>query len=102
MISNLHFLGIYEDAIDNAIEKAENLLKMDEFSFDDRVINRLHNVAKENLHDYGRIENITNTIIYCYFQAVKYLVTSEYPNAQIEYYVNCNDSHLYYDGTEVW
>lgn len=46
MISNLCFLGIHEDAINNAIEKAENLLKID-------------------------------------------------------YYINGNDSYLYYDNTEV-
>lgn len=102
MTSNLCFLGINEDAINNAIEKAENLLKMDELEFDEHDIYRLHGIAKGNLHDYGRInDNITNAIIDCYFQAVRGMVMYKYPKAKIEYYINGNDSHLYYDNTVV-
>lgn len=101
MISNMHFLGIYEDAINSAIESAENLLKHEEFEFTDWDISQLNDWAVQYLTENGSFENITDSIIYAYFSSVKEYVNKKYPNAQIDFYVNCNDSHLYYDGMEV-
>ena len=101
MIINMHFLGIYEDAINSAIESAENLLKREEFDFTDWDIDQLNDWAVQYLAENGSFENITDSIIYAYFSSAKEYVNKKYPNAQIDFYVNCNDSHLYYDGMEV-
>lgn len=101
MISNMHYLGIYEDAINDAVESAENLLKHDDFDFGTQDINNMNEWAIEDLNENGSFDDITNSIINAYFSSAKAYVNKHYPDAQIEYYVNCNDSHLYYDGDEV-
>ena len=101
MISNLHFLGIYEDAINNAIESAENLMKRPEFDFNAADIDEMNDWALEYLKENGDFSDITNSIIYAYFSSAKAYVNKYYPAAQIEWYINCNDSYLYYDGEEV-
>ena len=98
MISNLHFLRIYEDAINNAIESAENLLKLEEFGFNDDDIDNMNAMAFECLIDNGSFSNITDSIIYAYFSSARAYVNKKYPEAQIDYYINSNDSYLYYNG----
>lgn len=99
MISNMHYLGIYEDAIDNAVESSENLLKL--FNFNDNDINLLNYYAREYLIENGNFNEITNSIIYAYFITAKEYVESKYPNAVVTFYVNYHDSYLYLDGVEV-
>lgn len=65
MITNLQFLGIYTDAIDSAIESAENLLR--KFGFDDSAIDEMNEWAVQNLEETGSFSDITNSIIYSYF-----------------------------------
>lgn len=101
MITNMQYLGIYEDAINNAIEKAETLLGMEEFDFTEQDICKMNDLSLQYLNENGSFENITNSIIEAYFSTVKWYVNEKYPNAQIDYYVNCSDSHLYYDCSEV-
>ena len=56
MISNLHFLGIYEDAINNAIESAENLMKRPEFDFNVADIDEMNDWALEYLKKKRRLQ----------------------------------------------
>ena len=99
MISNMHYLGIYEDAINDAVESSENLLKL--LDFNDNDIDLLNYYAKEYLAENGNFNDITNSIIYAYFTTAKAYVESKYPNAAVTFYVNCHDSYLYLDGVEV-
>lgn len=99
MISNIHYLGIYEDAIDDAVESSENLLRL--FDFNDNDINLLNDYAREYLIENGDFNEITNSIIYAYFITAKEYVESKYQNAVVTFYVNCHDSYLYLDGVEV-
>lgn len=101
MITNLQYLGIHEDAIDRAIESAENLLRCEEFDFTERDVEKLNDEAFQYLKENGNFEDITNSIIYAYYSSAKEYVNNEYPYAQIDFYVNCHDSHLYYDGMEI-
>ena len=98
MISNLAFLGIYPDAIDNAIEKSEKL--MQKLGFSENDIAKMHDEAKENLNGIGNFNDITNSIILAYFATVKsFALEDDY--SKISYYINCSDSHLYYEGNEI-
>lgn len=99
MISNMQYLGIYEGAIDDAVESSENLLKL--FDFNDNDINLLNDYAREYLIENGDFNEITNSIIYAYFTTAKEYVESKHPNAVVTFFVNCHDSHLYLDGVEV-
>ena len=84
MISNIHYLGIYEDAIDDAVESSENLLRL--FDFNDNDINLLNDYAREYLIENGDFNEITNSIIYAYFITTKEYVESKYPNAVVTFF----------------
>jgi len=101
MISTMHYLGIYEDAINDAVESAENLLKHEDFDFTTQDIDNMNEWAFEYLKENGDFGNITDSIIYAYFSSARAYVNRRYPKAQIDYYINCNDSYLYYNGDEV-
>ena len=98
----LAYLGIYEKAINDAVELAEYLLELFNFS-ESEINNKFHNCVKSYLKVYGDWENITNSIILSYFEAAKDAVTGRYPKfiSKIDYYVNGADSHLYYDGADI-
>ena len=99
MITNLQFLGIYTDAIDSAIESAENLLR--KFDFDDSDIDEMNEWAVQDLEETGSFSDITNSIICSYFSSAKAYVERHFGDADIYYYINCTASHLYCDGEEV-
>jgi hypothetical protein len=99
MISNLCYLGIYENAINDAIESSEELLKLFGFGVSDVV--EMNEWARDYLVENGSFESITNSIICAYFSSAKAYVENVYKEVEIDFYVNGHDSHLYYDGTEV-
>ena len=101
MINGLCFLGIYEDAINSAIEKAESLMKHEDFDFDISDIDEMNEWALEYLKECGSFEDITNSIILAYFSSTEAYIKQKYPDADIDYYVNCMDSYLIYKGEEV-
>ena len=101
MISNMHYLGKNHQAINNAVESAENLLKHEDFDFTTQDIDNMNEWALEYLKENGDFGDITNSIIYAYFSSARAYVNRRYPKAQIDYYINCNDSYLYYNGDEV-
>ena len=51
MITNLQYLGIYEDAIDNAINSCEEAMRQLEFSVSD--IDDMNEKALSNLRNFG-------------------------------------------------
>ena len=99
MITNLQYLGIYEDAIDNAINSCEEAMKQMEFNVHD--IDTMNEMAVDDLKDIGDWSDITNSIISAYFSTTKYLINKRYPELDVDYYINCSDSHFYIGGDEV-
>lgn len=99
MMDKLWRIGIYTDAISNAIESSENLLR--KFNFDDDAISEMNEWAIQDIEEVGLFTDITNSIIRCYFSAAKEYVERFFKDADISYYVNCHDSHLYCNGKEV-
>ena len=99
MISNLCYIGIYEDAINDAIESSEELLKL--FGFGVNDVAEMNKCARDYLVENGSFEDITNSIIYAYFSSAKAYIENVYKEVEIDFYINGHDSHLYYDGAEV-
>ena len=100
MISNLAYLGIYEDAINSAIDTCEEALKSLDFSVDD--IDNMNEWAVDDLKQIGSWDDITNSIIEAYFSTTAYMINERFPDKECDYYVNCDDSHFYIDNEEVY
>jgi len=100
MITNMQYLGIYEDAIDTAIESAENAFVECGINTIDQI-HLLHENAMEYLKENGSFEEITNSIIYAYFDTAKWMINDQFPDRTVDYFVNCRDSHFIIDGHEV-
>ena len=99
MITNLQFIGIYEDAIDEAVDSSENALRI--CHLEDRI-DELNEEALNDLKYTGSFDDITNSIIMSYFSTAKALIEKYAKNNyNPDFYVNCSDSHFYLDGEEV-
>lgn len=99
-MSWLNCLSIYEDAINNGIDTAEEALRQLEL---EHCIKELHRSAEESLKESGSWEHITNSIIDAYFYNAKEIIERETADSvDIDYYVNCNDSHFYIGDDEVY
>ena len=99
MFTNFQYLGIYEDAINDAIDTCESALKQvgGEDDIDD-----MNEYALYHLKECGSFDDITNSIISAYFSTMKYFIKKYRPDADVDYYVNGDDSHLYIDHEEVY
>lgn len=99
-MNTLNFLGIYETAINNAVEVSESALK--EVRLENKI-DDLHNSIEECLKEIGDWENITNSIIYAYFSTAESIIEEEYgEEKKIDFYINCDDSHFYINNEEVF
>lgn len=98
MITTLQYLGIYEDAIENAVATAENALTQLDLDY---CIDELNESAFEDMKALNDWEHITNTIISAYFACAQSIIERELPDVDTDYYVNCDDSHFYIGGDEV-
>ena len=92
------FLGIYPVAIGNAIDQCE--LAMKNTGFGSHAISEMHDMAEECLKETGSFEDITNSIIYAYFSTTKDMIERCWPGHEVDYFINCSDSHFYIDGEE--
>lgn len=91
MIANLQMLGIYENAINDSIAKAEKLIN--EYGYDVDTLWALVNETLE--YTLNGIFYITNHIVGAFFQATKQIIEYDNDNIEIDYFVNGDDSHLY-------
>ena len=100
-ISNLSYLGIYTNAIDSAIDKAEAALK--ERGLDVAAIDSMNEQAVGRIEEmFPDFSEVTNVIIGCYFEAALTELEERFPNLETDYYVNGHDSHIYVAGEEVF
>lgn len=96
-------IGIIEpEPIEKAMGSAYNSVKMltpeDQHK---RLLDELDEEALSYLEECGKWDDITNSIIYTFFDAARGIVSMYGPkNHQLTFYVNCRDSHLmdYHDG----
>lgn len=97
-MTNLQYLRIYPDAIDSAIDSAENAMNFCGLG-DYTYIDDMNEEAFSNLNYLGSFENITNSIISAYFSTaaafIEKYATKKY---KVDYYINCSDSDFYVDG----
>ena len=94
-MSCLHCIGIYPDAIDKIACRCHSLLH--DMDIDDRKLD-------ENVEEYlsqEPFEDITNRIIKAYFEVTKSLVLDK-TKANVSYFVNCHDSHIWINGEEYY
>ena len=92
----LRKLGIYEDAINSAIETAEHAVR--HAGLGKSGINDLHEMALEELKESGSFDDITNSIIDAYFIVAKDMIRQSFPKLECDFYVNCEDSDFYING----
>jgi len=98
-MSILNNLTIWEDAICSGVNTAEEALRQLGL---ENCINELHRIAEAVLVDSGNWTHITNSIIYAYFYTAKDIIERELVSSvDIDYYVNCDDSHFYIGDDEV-
>ena len=95
-MSVLTCLGIYDKAIEDAVDSA--YLCYEEAGFADSSV--LDACADDELEECGDWKDITNSIIGAYFHSCKDLIEQNTEHT-VEYYVNCSDSHIYLDGREI-
>ena len=95
----MNCLSIYEEAINNGVDTAEEALRQLELEY---RINDLHEGAIEEMQAINDWNHITNTIIGAYFSVAKSIIEQERPDVDTDYYVNCNDSHFYIGDDEVY
>lgn len=98
MASWMNYIGIWEDAINDAINTAEEALKQLELDY---RIKKLHSDAAIELEYVGSWDHITNSIITAYFTAAQSIISDYLPDIETDFYVNCYDSHFYIGGDEV-
>ena len=98
-MSNIRFLGIYEEEINNAVDLSELALKQEGFT--EKEIEEMNDMALEQLEECGDWSNITNSIIDAYFTVTADLIKQRGLGVNVSYYVNGMDSHFYIDGEEI-
>ena len=98
-MSNIRFLGIYEEEIDKAVELSELAMKHEWFT--EKQISEMNDMALEQLEECGDWSNITNSIIDAYFTVTADLIKQRRKDKEVSYYVNGMDSHFYIDGEEI-
>ena len=98
-MSNIRFLGIYEEEIDKAVNSSELALKQEGFT--EKEIEEMNDMALEQLEECGDWSNITNSIIDAYFTVTADLIKQRRKDKEVSYYVNEMDSHFYIDGEEI-
>ena len=97
-MSNIRFLGIYEEEIDKAVNLSE--LAMEREGFTEKEISEMNDMVIEQLEECGDWSNITNSIIDAYFTVTADLIKQRRKGAEVSYYVNGMDSHFYINGEE--
>ncbi len=98
-MSNIRFLGIYEEEINNAVDTSELALKQEGFT--EKEIDEMNDMVMEQLEECGDWSNITNSIIDAYFTVTADLIKQRGLGVNVSYYVNGMDSHFYIDGEEI-
>jgi len=98
-MSNIRFLGIYEEEINNAVDISELAMKQEGFT--EKEIKEMNDMALEQLEECGDWSNITNSIIDAYFTVTADLIKQRRKDKEVSYYVNEMDSHFYIDGEEI-
>lgn len=98
-MSNIRFLGIYEEEINNAIDTSELAMKREGFT--EKEIEEMNDMVIEQLEECGDWSNITNSIIDAYFTVTADLIKQRGLGVDVSYYVNGMDSHFYINGEEV-
>ena len=97
MITNLQYLGIYESAIDRAIDIAERAV--DEYvTSSSHPVDDLAEGACDWLQSCGSFGDITNSIIAAWFTTACAMIGRDNPELDIEWFVNCDDSHIIING----
>lgn len=99
MITNLQYLGIYVDAIDSAIEASERAVE--KAGYDVNVVDDLNQYALEDLEEQCTFKDITNKIIGAYFRNADLMIQEKQPDWDVDYYINCHDSHFYINKEEI-
>ena len=99
MITNMQLLGIYEDAIEKAVKDSETA--MEHCGFTSSEIDDMNDMAIDELEEAGDWRNITDSIIGAYYRVTADLIRQKDAEVDVDYYVNCHDSHFYINGEEV-
>lgn len=98
-MSNIRFLGIYEEEINNAVDTSELAMKREGFT--EKEIEEMNDMVMEQLEECGDWSNITNSIIDAYFTVTADLIKQRGLGVDVSYYVNGMDSHFYINGEEI-
>lgn len=98
-MSNIRFLGIYEEEINEAVNSSELALKREGFT--EKEIDEMNDMVLEQLEECGDWNDITNSIIDAYFTVAADLIKQRRKDVKVSYYVNGMDSHFYIDGEEI-
>ena len=98
-MSNIRFLGIYEEEINDAVDTSELAMKREGFT--EKEIEEMNDMVIEQLEECGDWSNITNSIIDAYFTVTADLIKQRGLGVDVSYYVNGMDSHFYINGEEV-
>lgn len=95
----LHFFNIYPDEIEACSDKCEAALI--DAGYHTRQIDDMYDEVKKSLTD-GSInsDNITNGIMGEMLSRTQGMLQERFPNANIDYYVNGLDTHLYINGED--
>lgn len=99
-MSNIRFLGIYEEEINNAVDISELAMKREGFT--EKEIKEMNDMVLEHLEECGDWSNITNSIIDAYFTITADLIKQRRKDKEVSYYINGMDSHFYINGEEIW
>lgn len=91
------FLCIYPQAIESAKSACETALEQMGISTCD-----LDNEAEHAFKECSNLDDITNSIIYAYFETTKGMIEAAGKNVECSYYINCDDSHFYINGEEMY
>lgn len=90
-------IGLYPDTVNDKIGTAIDAV----CTFcGDQYEREFVNESVERLKEIGSFEDITNSCILAFFITAKDYI-SQKARKNVEYYINCTDSHLYVDGEEV-
>ena len=98
-MSNIRFLGIYEEEINNAVDTSELAMKREGFT--EKEIEEMNDMVIEQLEECGDWSNITNSIVDAYFTVTADLIKQRGLGVNVSYYINGMDSHFYIDGEEI-
>ena len=98
-MSNIRFLGTYEEEINNAVNTSELAMKREGFT--EKEIEEMNDMVIEQLEECGDWSNITNSIIDAYFTVTADLIKQRGLGVNVSYYINGMDSRFYIDGEEI-